>query len=611
MRLLTLGVTMTLCLAALAPARAEDVKPVHALAMHGEPKYGADFQHFDYVNPDAPKGGEVKLSAIGTFDNLNPFILKGVADASIDDYTFDTLTVQSHDEAFTEYGLIAETIEIPPDRSWVAYTLRPEARFHDGSPVTVEDVIFTFETLKSKGHPFYRAYYANVEKAEKVGERKVKFSFSGGVNRELPLIMGQMAVLSKKDWEGKNFEETTLKAPLGSGPYQVKSVDPGRSITYERVKDYWAADLPVKRGLNNFDTIRIDYYRDRTVTLQAFKAGDYDFRAESAARDWATGYDSPALQAGLIKKEEIRNEIPTGMQGFVFNTRREFFKDPRVREALGYAFDFEWSNKTLFYGAYTRTKSYFSNSELASQGLPGPEELKILEPFRGRIPDAVFTQEYQPPVTDGSGNIRDNLRKAFDLLKAAGWVIKDKQLVNEKTGQPMTFEILLDEPVFERIALPFKKNLERLGIDAKVRTVDDAQFTKRVESFDFDMIIHSFGQSLSPGNEQRDYWSSDKADVKGSRNVIGIKDPVVDELINLVIAAPDRESLIFRTRALDRVLLWGHYVIPNWHIRAFRVAYWDEFSRPAVSPKYSLGFDTWWIDPAKAATLAEKRKTLR
>ncbi|MFO1351284.1 MAG: extracellular solute-binding protein [Gammaproteobacteria bacterium] len=329
MRLLTLGVTMTLCLAALAPARAEDVKPVHALAMHGEPKYGADFQHFDYVNPDAPKGGEVKLSAIGTFDNLNPFILKGVADASIDDYTFDTLTVQSHDEAFTEYGLIAETIEIPPDRSWVAYTLRPEARFHDGSPVTVEDVIFTFETLKSKGHPFYRAYYANVEKAEKVGERKVKFSFSGGVNRELPLIMGQMAVLSKKDWEGKNFEETTLKAPLGSGPYQVKSVDPGRSITYERVKDYWAADLPVKRGLNNFDTIRIDY-RDRTVTLQAFKAGDYDFRAESAARTGPPAMTAPFARP--IKRKKSATKSPRACRVLYSTRGASFSRTPEYAE---------------------------------------------------------------------------------------------------------------------------------------------------------------------------------------------------------------------------------------------------------------------------------------
>jgi microcin C transport system substrate-binding protein len=588
------------------PAWAADagVTVSHALAMHGDLKYGPDFKHFDYVNPNVPKGGEVRLADIGTFDSLNPFILKGSAAAGIGGL-FDTLTARSDDEPFSQYGLIAESIEVPADRSWVAFTLRPEARFHDGSPITVEDVIFTFETLKAKGHPFYRAYYANVQKAEKVGERKVKFTFSPGDNRELPLIVGEMPVLSKAYFSTRDFEKTTLEPPVGSGPYKVESVDPGRSITYRRVKDYWAEKLPVNVGRNNFDLIRYDYYRDATVALEAFKSGEYDFRQENIAKNWANAYNSPAVTQGLIKKEEIAHEQPAGMQAFIFNTRQPFFQDPRVRQALAHAFDFEWANKNLFNGAYKRTTSYFANSELASSGLPSPEEIKILEPFRGKIPEEVFTQEYRPPTTDGSGNIRDNLRKAFALLKEAGWIIKDKRLVN--AGQPMAFEILLVDPSFERIALPFVRNLERLGVTARVRTVDTTQYENRVENFDFDLIVATLPQSLSPGNEQRDFWTSEKADVPGSRNLAGIKDPVVDKLVDLVIAAPDRQSLVHRTRALDRVLLWGHYVIPQWHINVFRVAYWDKFGRPEKTPKYALAFDAWWVDPAKAEALGKVR----
>jgi microcin C transport system substrate-binding protein len=578
----------------------------HALALHGEPRYGPHFTHFDYVNPEAPKGGHVRLAEIGTFDSLNPFILKGVSAAGIGGL-FDTLTYHANDEAFTEYGLLAETIEVAPDRSWVAYTLRPEGRFHDGSPVTADDVIFSFETLKTRGHPFYRAYYASVDKAEQLGEHKVRFRFASGENRELPLIIGQMPVLSKAYYETHPFDRTTLDPPLGSGPYLVDSVDPGRAITYRRNPDYWGRDLPVNVGRNNFDTIRHDYYRDGTVALEAFKAGEYDFRIENVAKNWATGYDSPALRHGLIKKENIPHEQPTGMQGFVYNTRREPFKDPRVRQALAYAFDFEWTNKNLFYGAYTRTKSYFSNSELASRGRPSPQELEILEPYRGRIPQTVFKRAYEPPSTDGSGHIRANLRQAVRLLKEAGWAIKGGRLVNAKTGQPMAFELLLVSPSFERVALPFKRNLKRLGIDMAVRTVDSAQYQKRVEDFDFDMIVGVWGQSLSPGNEQRDYWTSAKADTPGSRNLSGIRDPVVDELVETLIAAPDREALIHRTRALDRVLLYGYYVIPHWHLRSYRVAYWDKFARPATPPKYDLGFDTWWVDPAKAAALEARR----
>jgi len=593
----------------LGPAAAQTGAPKvtvgHGHSMYGDLKYGSEFRHFQYVNPEAPKGGDVKLAAIGTFDTLNPFVLKGVPAAGLGGIV-DTLTVASEDEPFAQYGLIAESIEMPADRSWVAFTLRPQARFHDGSPITVEDVIWTFEALKTKGHPFYRSYYAQVAKAEKVGERKVRFGFAPGDNRELPLIVGQLPVLSRAYWSKRDFEKTTLEPPLGNGAYRIESVEPGRSITYRRVKDYWAARLPVNLGRENFDSIRFDYYRDITVAIEAFKGGEYDFRQENVAKNWATAYASPAVTHGLIKKEEIPNEVPTGMQAFVYNTRRPIFQDARVRRALAYAFDFEWTNKNLFYGAYTRTRSFFSNSELASSGPPGAEELKVLEPFRGKVPDEVFTREYQPPATDGSGNIRDGAREALRLLGEAGWTIKGQKLTNAR-GEPMQFEVLLSDPTWERIALPFVKNLERLGVAARVRTVDAAQYEKRQDDFDFDLAVFVWGQSLSPGNEQRDFWGSEAAGTKGSRNLAGIKDPAVDRLIDLVITAPDRASLVARTRALDRALLWGHYVIPHWHIRAYRVVHWDKFSRPAVSPKYALGFDTWWVDPQKEAALARRK----
>jgi microcin C transport system substrate-binding protein len=577
----------------------------HALSMYGDLKYGPGFKHFEYVNPTAPKGGSIRLAAVGTFDNLNPFVLKGVAAAGLGQ-TFDTLTVSSTDEPFSEYGLVAETIEVPADRSWVAFTLRPQARFHDGSPITVEDVIWTFETIKAKGHPSMRSYWAHVAKAEKVGERKVKFSFAAGDNRELPLITGQLPVLSKAWWAKRDFEKTTLEPVLGSGPYKVESVDPGRSIAYRRVADYWAANVPVHVGRDNLDSIRYDYYRDTTVSLEAFKGGEYDFRLENSAKSWATGYNVPAVAQGLIKRESIKNEVPTGMQAYVFNTRRPLFQDLRVRQALGDVFDFEWSNKNLFYGAYTRTKSYFSNSELASSGLPGADELKVLEPLRGKIPEEVFIKEFALPTTDGTGNIRDNAREALRLLGEAGWTIKGQRLVNAR-GEPLAFEILLDDPVFERITLPWVKNLERLGVTARVRTVDTSQYQKRLETFDFDVTVELLAESLSPGNEQRDYWTAASAKVHGSRNLAGVRDPSVDQLVDLVVQAPDRKALVARTRALDRVLLWGFYCVPHWHIQAWRVAYWDKFSRPAVSPKYAFGLDTWWLDAKKEAALIRRR----
>lgn len=568
----------------------------HGMALHGDLKYGPDFLHFEYVNPEAPKGGEMRLAGIGTFDSLNPFILRGTTPIGLG-MTFDTLTVQSQDEPFSEYGLVAESMQTPADHSWVAFTLRPEARFHDGSPITAEDVVFTFEALKTKGHPFYRAYYANVAQAEATGPHEVTFSFHGSENRELPLIIGQMPVLSKASWQNREFDRTTLDAPLGSGPYRVAQVDPGRSITYERDPEYWAADLPVNKGRHNFDRFRYEYFRDANVALEAFKAGQYDFRQENVARLWATGYDGPALRQGRIIMEEIPHELPTGMQGFVFNTRRPAFRDPLVREALGLVFDYEWSNQNLFHNAYARTRSYFSNSELAASGLPAAAERELLEPHRDVLPERVFTQEYQPPITDGSGNIREQIRAALALLAQAGWEVspKDRRLRHTSSGESMEFEILLNDSVFERVCLPYSRNLERLGITARVRTVDPTQYQNRINDFDFDMTVGLFPQSLSPGNEQRDFWTSEAAATPGSRNIAGVRDPVVDMLVDLVISAPDRESLITRTRALDRVLLWGHYVVPHWHSRVFRVAYWNKYSKPEVTPKYGLALEAWWM----------------
>jgi microcin C transport system substrate-binding protein len=576
------------------------------MSLFGDLKYQPDFKHFDYVNPDAPKGGTMRLSAIGTFDTLNPFVVKGVPAAGIGQI-FDTLTARSEDEPDSSYGLVAEKIELAPDKLSVLYTIRKEARFHDGTPMTPEDVVWTFETLRANGLPMYRSYYGDVTKVEKEGERGVRFSFKSAGNRELPQIVGEMPVLSKAYWSGRDFEKTTLDPPLGSGPYKIESLDPGRAITYRRVADYWAADLPVMKGRHNVDVIRYDYYRDRTIALEAFKAGQYDWRQENSSKSWATGYDSPAFRDGLIKKEQIPNELPSGMQGLGYNLRRPLFQDPRVRQALAYAFDFEWSNKNLFYGLYTRTRSYFDNSELAATGLPEGEELKILDKFRGKIPDEVFTKEYDPPKYDGSGNIRDGLRAALKLLKEAGWTFKGEKLVNDETGQPFEFEILLDDPLYERIALPFTKNLERMGITARVRTVDVAQYEKRMETFDFDTAVAVLPQSLSPGNEQREFFGSKAADEPGSRNLFGIKSPVIDELIEELINSPDRSSLVAHTRALDRVLQHGYYVIPQFHLGAFWVAYWDKFRRPETAPKYGLGIDTWWVDP-KAEQSVEAKK---
>jgi microcin C transport system substrate-binding protein len=576
------------------------------LSIIGPLKYQPGFTHFDYANPDAPKGGAMKLGALGTFDTLNPFVVKGVPAAGIGEI-YDTLMAPSEDEPDSEYGLVAETIAIAPDKSSVLYTLRAEAKFSDGSAITPDDMIWTFTALREKGQPLYRTYYGDVTKVTKEGDRGVRFWFKDASNHELAQILGQMPVLSKAYWGSRDFEKTTLDIPVGSGPYKIAAVDPGRAITFQRDPNYWGKDLPVNKGRFNVDTIRYDYYRDGTVSLEAFKAGQYDLRQENSAKSWATAYDTPAVRDGQIKKIVIPNAFPSPAQGMVYNIRRPIFQDARVREALGYAFDFEWSNKNMFYGLYHRTRSYFDNSELAATGLPQGEELKILEKYRGQVPDEVFTKEYDPPKYDGSGEIRDGLRKAIALLQQAGWTFKGEKLVNDKTGQPFAFEILNEDPQLERIILPFVKNLSRLGVTATLRTVDTSQYERRMETFDFDMTTTVFPQSLSPGNEQRDFWGSASADQNGSRNIIGIKNPVIDALIEGLINAPDRATLVAYTHDLDRVLQWNHYMILEFHLGAHWIAYWDKFRRPETVPKYGVGLSTWWIDPAAEKTVDTKR----
>ncbi len=588
---------------------ASKVTVSHGLTLMETLKYGADFTHLDYVNPNAPKGGVVRRYVLHTFDTFNPYIIKGNPAVGIS-FVYETLMTSANDEISAEYGLIAKTIEVPDDLSYTIFNLRPEARFHDGKPITADDVVFSFDLLRKKGRPFYRFYYANITRAVKLGPHRVKFEFTGPPNRELPQITGQLPVLPKHYWQGREFDKTTLEKPLGSGPYRVSKFEPGRFVEFERVKDYWGENLPIRVGLNNFDRMRFDYYRDQTVALEAFKARQYDFRTEGSSLVWATGYDFPARKAGLAMTAEVPHARPTGMNAFVLNTRRPIFRDRRLRQALAYAFDFEWSNRNLFYGQYTRTTSYFSNSELAASALPDAAELALLEPLRAQVPEEVFSKVYSPPATDGSGKVRRNLRKAARILRKAGWRVKDGELIDPKSGKPVAIEILLVSPQFERIVLPFARNLKRLGVAARVRTVDQSQYINRIRSFDFDVIVGGWGQSVSPGNEQRDFWSSSAADRKGSRNTVGIKDPAIDALIEKIVAAQDRESLVVATRALDRVLQWNHFVIPQWHISFDRIAYWDVFGLPAKHPKYGADFMSWWIDPAKRASLAARVKGL-
>ena len=574
--------------------------PQHAITLYGEPpKYPANFQHFDYVNPQAPKGGVLRQAGFGSFDSLNPFINKGVAADDIG-LIYETLTRHSLDEPFTEYGLLANKIERAPDNSWVRFYLHPKARFNDGKPVTADDVVFSFETLMRDGAPQYKSYYADVSKVIAESQSRVRFDFKHKGNRELPLILGQLPVLPKHWWAGREFNTGNLDIPLGSGPYKVADVQAGRSIRFERVADWWGKDLPVNRGFYNFDKLVTDYYRDNTVALEAFKAHQFDFWLETSAKNWATAYDTPAVSEGKLRKEELLNSNPTGMQGFVFNTRRPNLQDPRVREALSLLFDFEWANKQLFNGAYTRTDSYFENSEMSARGLPSADELKILEPLRGSIPEQVFNQPFTLPVTDGSGIIRDQQRRAYDLLIEAGWKIEGDRMLDTE-GKPVKIEFLLAQTEFERVLLPYKRNLNDLGIELEIRRVDISQYINRLRSRDFDMLVSGFGQSNSPGNEQREYWHSSSADNPGSRNLIGLRDPAIDTLVDGLIKADSRESLITHARALDRVLLAGHYVVPNWYINTWRLAYWNSIEHPAVTPLYDYALMTWWSTAAADA----------
>ncbi|WP_288353435.1 extracellular solute-binding protein [uncultured Marinobacter sp.] len=584
---------------ALLPWQSASAEPEarHGIAMHGDTQYAEGFPHFDYVNPGAPKGGVLRMAVVANgFDTFNPFVIRGVAAAGINTYLYDTLMEPSADEPFSAYGLIAESIETPEDRSYVTFHLRDEARFQDGEPITAKDVKFSFDVLTTEGHPFYRNYYADVSEVIIEDDQTIRFEFGDTNNRELPLILGQLPVLPSHYWKDREFGDNGLTPPVGSGPYRIGDFEAGRSITFKRVEDYWARNIGVRKGRFNFDEIHYDYYKDDTVALESFRAGNFDFRVESSAKNWATAYTGTQFDSGKVKTEAVEHGRPAGMQAFAMNTRRQVFSDPGVREALAYAFDFEWANKNLFFGQYTRTSSYFENSELASSGLPEGRELEILEPYRDQLPDDVFNEAYQPPSTAGKGGLRDNLRKALTLLREAGYEVRDGTMVNRETGAPLAFEILLFQKTFERVVLPFKNNLERLGIDVSVRLVDTNQYIQRLREFDYDMTVQGIGQSDSPGNEQREYWHSSNVDVKGSRNYMGVNSPVVDELVNLVIQAPTREELVQRTRALDRVLLHGHYVVPNWYLPKDRIAYWSFLQRPETVPKNGVDVNNWWVE---------------
>ena len=565
----------------------------HGLSLFGAPDMPAGFAHFPYVNPKAPKGGDVKIAAIGAFDNLNQFTIKGSAASGLG-LIHDTLLTGSMNEASAAYGLIAEAVAHPDDFSSVSFKLRKNATFSDGSPITAEDVAFSLTALK-KAHPFYRAYYRDVVGYDIANPHEITFRFGQTGNRELPSILGQLPILKKAYWnaEGRSLADTTLEIPPGSGAYMIEKIDTGRSITYKRRGDYWAKGLNVNIGKNNIERISYVYFGDDTVAFEALKAGEIDFRREFSSRVWATAYDFDAVKTGKMTKETVTLDNPAGMQGFVFNLRRDRFDDIHVREALNWAYDFEWTKKNLFYGQYARTGSFFQGSELAATGAPSKAELALLEPLRGQVPDSVFAPVSQNPVTDGSGNIRAHLRKARALLQKAGWEIVDGKL--KKDDKPFTIEFLLVQPAFERIVAPYIKNLAKLGIEAKMRTIDPTQYQNRVTNYDYDAIVMSFGQSLSPGNEQRDYWSSAAADRPGGRNYIGIKDKAVDALVEQLIFAKSREALVTATRALDRVLLANHYVMPQWHSPHERLAYWQGLMRPEPMPKHGLGFPSiWW-----------------
>jgi microcin C transport system substrate-binding protein len=608
-----LGAINAASLPGQASAQARSWK--HGLSLFGELKYPEGFKNFAYVNPSAPQGGTVRQVAFGTFDNFNTVVagVKGNVAAGTELFT-ETLMTPALDEVSTEYGLLAEAVSHPDDHSSVTYRLNAKARWHDGKPVTADDVIYSFDVFK-KNSPFYGAYYRHVTKVETTGAREITFVFDGPGNRELPQIVGQLPVLPKHWWEGtdqngkkRDITQTTLEPPLGSGPYRLKEFAPGRSLVYEKVDDYWGKDLNVVVGTRNFQTVRYEYFRDSTVTLEAFKGDQVDWRTENSAKNWATSYDFPAVRDKRVVLEEFPVRNVGSMQAFAFNVRRDKFKDARVRRAFNFAFDFEEMNKQVFFGQYKRISSYFEGTELASSGLPEGKELAILETVRDKVPADLFTKPYTNPVGGNPQAVRDNFRQALALFREAGYEIKDTKLVDAKTGAQFTVEFLVDDPQTERFVLFYKPSLERLGMTVSVRVVDSAQYENRLRQWDFDIIVASWGESLSPGNEQRDFWSSTAADRPGSRNLVGIKNPAVDAMIERVIFTKDRDDLVAATKALDRVLLWNFYVVPQWTYGKQRTARWDRFGHPENMPKYgAAAFPTvWWWDKDKAAKVPQR-----
>jgi microcin C transport system substrate-binding protein len=600
-RLLATAIAFTAALATSAQAR--DPSKSHGLSAFGNLKYSSNFKHFDYVKPDSPKGGVIRLAGIDSFDNLNPYILKGVPVAGIG-LIHATLMERANDEPDALYGLVAESVSVASDKSAITFDLRPTAKFSDGSPITANDVVFTFQTLVKKGHPRYRFIFSGVANVKALSEHRVKFTFNTTNNRDLPLQIAGLPVLSKSYYDKVPFDKTTMTAPPGAGPYRVAKIDPGRFVLYQRITNHWAEQLPVMRGRYNFDMVRFDYFRDRDIAFQAFFSKSYDFREEFTSRSWATQYDDKLpIKDGRIIRATLPDATPSGVQAFFFNMRREKFKDRRVRAALDLAFDYEWTNKTLFYGLYDRTNSMFANSALAAEKPPTPDEIKLLEPLRGKVPPEVFSEVYQSPKTDGSGRNRSNLRKATRLLKKAGWKIVNNKLV-DKSGKPLTIEILLFESSFQRIISPYIRNLKRLGIDATIRIVDVANFQHRMQQYDFDVVVQRYVQTNTPGIEQKTYFSSKMADVPGSRNLAGIKNPAIDYLIDKVIVANSRKKLVTAVHALDRVLMWNRYMVPQWYKGVHNIAYWNKFGRPSIKPKFDLGMlDTWWYSAKKAAMI--------
>lgn len=586
---------------------AEPIIRSHGYTPFGELKYPADFHHLDYVNPNAPRGGTLRLMTAGTFDTLNPYTLKGRSPSGTNAYVFgfnehtDSLLVGADfyrplgDEPRSAYGLIAESLEYPPSLDWVIFNLRPTARFNDGHPITADDVVFSFRLLREEGHPRYALMLEQVTGVEKLGRHRVRFTFGGKYRRDLPLVVGQLPVLPKHYWQRRNFAAGTLEPPVVSNPYRIVDVRPGRQITLERDPDYWARDLPVHRGRYNFDRVIIDFYRDAQVGFEAFKSGGYDVHVDYIAKHWATAYDFPAVRDGRIRRKATRHAIPQGTQAFFFNTRRAPFDDVRVREALGLLFDFEWVNRTIFNDAYKRMLTWFPNSPNSASGIPQGRELALLAPYRDQLPAALFERPFTLPVSDGSGNLREQMRAALALLQQAGYRVRGGTLVHERTGQPLRFEILLNHnPGMERVIQPWLRNMERLGIRAGYRTVDPATYQQRMERFDYDVTVLVLSHTAFPGPELIEYFHSSVRDMPGGRNYAGIADPVVDAMLEQVLAAPDLDAYRAAIHALDRVLLWRHYVIPHWYLGYHRIAWWDRFGMPDRDMPYTLGTDTWW-----------------